>query len=98
MRAYAKGKLKKAERLRAELLAANVNFVNKSGFKCPMPLINIENSPISTFKGKKLTILTFIHGKSKENLSNLTPHWLNVMLNYSHPPVIDRIIALRKFK
>ena len=31
--AYARGKLKKAERLRAELLAANVNFVNKSGFK-----------------------------------------------------------------
>ena len=22
---------------------------------------------------------------SKENLSNLTPHWLNVFLNYSHP-------------
>ena len=33
LRAYAKGKLKKAEKLRAELLAANVNFVNKSGFK-----------------------------------------------------------------
>ncbi len=33
---------------------------------------------------------------SKENLSNLTPHWLNVFLNYSHPPVIDRINALRK--
>ena len=33
---------------------------------------------------------------SKENLSNLTPHWLNVFLNYSHPPVLDRIKALRK--
>jgi len=33
---------------------------------------------------------------SKENLSNLTPHWLNVFLNYSHPPVIDRIKALRR--
>ena len=33
LRAYAKGKLKKAERLRAELLAANVNFLNKQGFK-----------------------------------------------------------------
>ena len=33
---------------------------------------------------------------SKENLSNLTPHWLNVFLNYSHPPVLDRINALRK--
>ena len=33
LRAYAKGKLKKAEKLRAELLEANVNFINKSGFK-----------------------------------------------------------------
>ena len=33
LRAYAKGKLKKAEKLRAKLLEANVNFINKSGFK-----------------------------------------------------------------
>ena len=33
LRAYAKGKLKKAERLRAELLAPNTNFVNKSSYK-----------------------------------------------------------------
>ena len=32
---------------------------------------------------------------SKENLSNLTPHWLNVFLNYSHPPVLDRVKALK---
>ncbi|MCG8563909.1 MAG: M48 family metallopeptidase [Desulfobacterales bacterium] len=31
---------------------------------------------------------------SVHNLSNLTPHPLYVMLNYSHPPVIDRIRAL----
>ncbi len=35
---------------------------------------------------------------SKENLSNLTPHWLNVFLNYSHPPVLDRINALNSYK
>ena len=35
---------------------------------------------------KKLTV---------KNLGNLTPHWLNVTLNYSHPPVIDRINALK---
>lgn len=29
------------------------------------------------------------------NLSNLTPHWLHVFLHYSHPPVIDRIRAVR---
>ena len=32
---------------------------------------------------------------SSENLSNLTPHWLNVFLNYSHPPVLERVNALR---
>tara|TARA_B100000809_G_C14875267_1_gene437067 strand:+ start:43 stop:723 length:681 start_codon:yes stop_codon:yes gene_type:complete len=35
---------------------------------------------------------------SKENLSNLTPHWLNVLLNYSHPPVLERIKVLETFK
>jgi STE24 endopeptidase len=32
---------------------------------------------------------------SISNLSNLTPHPLNVFLNYSHPPVLQRIKALR---
>jgi len=32
---------------------------------------------------------------SKTNLSNLTPHRLNVILHYSHPPVLERIRALR---
>ena len=32
---------------------------------------------------------------SKENLSNLTPHWLNVFLNYTHPPVLERIRAIK---
>ena len=32
---------------------------------------------------------------SMDNLSNLTPHPLFVALNYSHPPVLERIKALR---
>ena len=35
---------------------------------------------------------------SVDNLSNLTPHPLKVFLEYSHPPVLERIKALRKFK
>ncbi|MFC1563321.1 M48 family metallopeptidase [candidate division KSB1 bacterium] len=35
---------------------------------------------------------------SKHNLSNLTPHPLNVFLNYSHPPVLQRIGIIRKIK
>ena len=33
---------------------------------------------------------------SADNLSNLTPHPFYVFLNYSHPPVLQRINALKK--
>jgi len=33
---------------------------------------------------------------SVDNLSNLSPHPLNVFLNYSHPPVLERIKAISK--
>ncbi|OPL16335.1 MAG: peptidase M48 [delta proteobacterium ML8_D] len=33
---------------------------------------------------------------SVDNLSNLTPHPLKVFLDYSHPPVLDRIKAIRR--
>ena len=33
---------------------------------------------------------------AKDNLSNLTPHPWYVFLNYSHPPVMQRIEAIRK--
>lgn len=35
---------------------------------------------------------------SMDNLSNLTPHPLKVFLDYTHPPVMQRIEALRRFK
>lgn len=50
-------------------------------------------------------VTTYPHGRdfiaalkklSVENLSNLTPHWLKVKLEYSHPPVLERIAAIRR--
>ncbi len=35
---------------------------------------------------------------SADNLSNLTPHPFYVFLNYSHPPLVQRIDAIRKIK
>ena len=35
---------------------------------------------------------------SVKNMSNLTPHPFNVFVSYSHPPVIDRVKAIRKVK
>ena len=35
---------------------------------------------------------------SKDNLSNLTPHKWYVFMNYSHPPVIERIKAINLIK
>ncbi len=43
-----------------------------------------------------LALISGLKKMSKENLSNLTPHWLNVFLNYSHPPVLQRIKALKE--
>ena len=42
------------------------------------------------------SLISGLKKMTKENLSNLTPHWLNVMLNYSHPTVLDRINVLRR--
>lgn len=43
----------------------------------------------------------FVKGLKKlsvDNLSNLTPHSLKVFLEYSHPPILKRIDAIRKVK
>lgn len=40
-------------------------------------------------------LITALKKLSADNLSNLTPHRLRVVLDYSHPPVLVRINALR---
>lgn len=42
-------------------------------------------------------LISALKALSQANLSNLTPHPLNVFLHYSHPPVLMRIKQLRKF-
>lgn len=45
--------------------------------------------------GKPEVMVDALKKLSKDNLSNLTPHPFYVWLNYSHPPVLERIEALR---
>jgi STE24 endopeptidase len=40
-------------------------------------------------------LVTALKKLSVHNLSNLTPHPFYVFLNYSHPPVLERIRALK---
>jgi len=46
--------------------------------------------------GNNTDMISTLKKLSKDNLSNLTPHPWYVFLNYSHPPVLKRIEAIRK--
>jgi STE24 endopeptidase len=48
--------------------------------------------------GLRQALVSGLKKLSVHNLSNLTPHPLNVFLNYSHPPVLERIRAIGKVK
>jgi STE24 endopeptidase len=45
--------------------------------------------------GKPGAMISALKKLSADNLSNLTPHPFHVFLNYSHPPVLQRIRAIR---
>ena len=46
--------------------------------------------------GKPDAMVAALKRLSADNLSNLTPHPLKVVLGYSHPPVLQRIRALQR--
>lgn len=52
---------------------------------------------IKTTGGKEIFIQA-LKKLSADNLSNLTPHPIKVFLFYSHPPVMERIQAIRQLK
>ncbi len=45
--------------------------------------------------GDPESMVSVLKKLSADNLSNLTPHEFHVFLNYSHPPVLQRIRAIR---
>lgn len=48
--------------------------------------------------GSKSPMITALKQLSKDNLVNLTPHPFYVFINYSHPPMIERITAIEALK
>ncbi|HCY83853.1 MAG TPA: peptidase M48 [Desulfobacteraceae bacterium] len=46
--------------------------------------------------GAPSALISALKKLSAQNLSNLTPHPFYVFLNYSHPPVLERMTALNK--
>ena len=49
-------------------------------------------------RNNKDDMISALKKLSKDNLSNLTPHPFYVFINYSHPPVLDRIKAIKHIK
>ncbi len=45
--------------------------------------------------GRPVDLITALKGLTRDNLGNITPHPFHVFLNDSHPPVLQRIEALR---
>jgi len=50
---------------------------------------------VATYR-KPRSMITALKKLSVDNLSNLTPHPLKVFLTYSHPPILERIRAIRR--
>lgn len=51
---------------------------------------------IDTFPGARDYMYSALMKLSRESLSNLTPHPVYVAVNYSHPPILDRLANLKK--
>ncbi|HDS09877.1 MAG TPA: M48 family peptidase, partial [Firmicutes bacterium] len=43
----------------------------------------------------KSSMIQALKNLARDNLSNLTPHPFYVFLNYSHPPVLDRVKKIK---
>lgn len=63
-------------------------FSRKNEFEADAWAVTSTGQPQDLISGlKKLCV---------HNLSNLTPHPLNVFVNYSHPPILQRILAIEQ--
>jgi STE24 endopeptidase len=52
---------------------------------------------VTTYKNPQ-SMIEALKKLSVDNLTNLTPHKMKVFMEYSHPPVLERIKAIRNIK
>ena len=71
------------------LLSIVMNFISRKN-ELQADKFAVESS------GLKDDMLNALKKLSKDNLVNLTPHPLNVFLNYSHPPLLKRIESIKE--
>jgi STE24 endopeptidase len=48
-------------------------------------------------QGREGAMVRVLVKLTKDNLSNLYPHPLYALFNYSHPPVLDRIEYIKRY-
>ncbi|MBL7173996.1 MAG: M48 family metalloprotease, partial [Desulfobacteraceae bacterium] len=56
-----------------------------------------DDYAVTTYR-KPQSMIAALKKLSVDNLSNLTPHPFKVILTYSHPPVLERIKAIRRLQ
>ena len=60
---------KRVKEIDLPFFAKLMRGLNNSGFKCPIPILDKNNNPITEFNDKKLMIVSFIDGKAKKSLT-----------------------------
>ncbi len=61
-----------------------MSSLNKANFKCPYPIVNKHNETITDYEGRKLMIVSFLEGKSKQNLSPLNCRSIGIEVAKMH--------------
>jgi STE24 endopeptidase len=55
-----------------------------------------DQHSIDTYPGAREYMYSALKKLSRESLTNLSPHPIYVAVNYSHPPILDRLAHLKK--
>ena len=77
------------------MLYAPIDMITSMGMQVLSRKYEFEADAFASSTFKPEPMIAALKKLSRDNLSNLTPHPFYVFLNYSHPPVLQRIKAIR---